>query len=511
MSAHQNDPASVQILMTAAEAFPVLETCFLEAEKDIRAGFRVFDLSTKLRSPAAQKIGKTWFDLVVHTLSRGVQINLIVSDFDPIARPWLHKGTWETMRALRKAAKQSGQEALLTAKAAMHPAKVGVLPRIIFMKKARDELKNTINILNDLDKNDRMDAVELMPGLQQYIDIKDDELTVKQGVLPGLIPASHHQKLAVFDSERLYIGGLDLNDRRYDDPDHAQEASQTWHDMQLLVKGPVAKEAESHLKAFENPKYATPVTHQLRRTLSRPKQFNALSISPRTELTEIADFHYDQVKKAQNLIYLETQFFRDTQLANTLAQAAKNNPSLGLILILPAAPEEAAFERSKTSDIRYGEYLQAKCVSTVSQAFGSRAFIGAPAQPRKLDSDDRDTLHAAPIIYVHAKVSIFDDTAMVSSANLNGRSFNWDTEAGVILDKPQDVQNLRQRCFEHWLPDDAADNLFNPETAVAAWRALADQNKKQSPQSRKGFLLPYPLTVARRFGKNLPGVPEAIV
>lgn len=113
---------------------------------------------------------------------------------------------------------------------------------------------------------------------------------------------------------------------------------------------------------------------------------------------------------------------------------------------------------------------------------------------------------------MHAKLSVFDDTAaLVSSANLNGRSFRWDTEVGVMLDRAEDVAQIRRRCFEHWLPEGAAEAFFDPATAVAAWRELARENAGRDPAKRDGFILPYSLAPARRFGRNLPGIPEDIV
>lgn len=80
---------NVSIFVTAAEAYPALERAFLAAESEISAGFRVFDLRTGLRSPEGQAIGATWFQLIVHTLKRGVANSIVLSDFDPIARPVL--------------------------------------------------------------------------------------------------------------------------------------------------------------------------------------------------------------------------------------------------------------------------------------------------------------------------------------------------------------------------------------------------------------------------------------
>jgi phosphatidylserine/phosphatidylglycerophosphate/cardiolipin synthase-like enzyme len=127
--------------------------------------------------------------------------------------------------------------------------------------------------------------------------------------------------------------------------------------------------------------------------------------------------------------------------------------------------------------------MQARALRIVRRAFGKRLFVASPAQPRPAlpDSGDpedrRDRHHAAPLVYVHAKVSIFDDTAaIVSSANLNGRSFRWDTEAGIYLANPADVVELRHRVMAHWLPAESGPEAFASETALAVWRRIAYRN-----------------------------------
>ena len=166
--------------------------------------------------------------------------------------------------------------------------------------------------------------------------------------------------------------------------------------------------------------------------------------------------------------------------------------------------EDVAFDGAHSADARFGEFLQHRCVKLVRRAFGPRVLFMAPAQPRPSQTDGRDTLWGAPIVYVHAKVSIFDDdAAIVSSANLNGRSLYWDTELGVEIAMREDVERLRRRCFRHWLPEDAGEEFYRPETALSAWRRLAVENLHRAPAERRGFVLPYDPTPAERFGRDL--------
>ena len=109
-------------------------------------------------------------------------------------------------------------------------------------------------------------------------------------------------------------------------------------------------------------------------------------------------------------------------------------------------------------------------------------------------------------------MSIFDDTAaIVSSANLNGRSFRWDTEAGVTLTDRAHIEDLKIRCISHWLDGPVPDAFLDPERAVDAWWARAHANARRAPEDRDGYIVPYASAPARRFGRNLPGIPEEMV
>ncbi|SFI48093.1 phospholipase D family protein [Jannaschia pohangensis] len=511
--------SGAEVLLTASEAFPAFERLFLNAKSRISLGFRIFDPATSLHSPEGRAIGTDWFDLLAHTLARGVKIRLIISDFDAIVRPDYHQRALRCLRMAIAAAEVSGRPDLLDAQVALHPARVGWIPSLALWPKARGYLLQTVTRLNAMAPAARARALAEMPGVRPYLDITPDGVSLRSWKMPRLTPVTHHQKLAVADGTHLYIGGLDLNERRFDTLQHSQPAAQTWHDAQVLVESPVAKEAETHLdsflKAVEGKSTPPPLPHLLR-TLSRKRGFDALYLSPRVTLTELARDHREAIAAARQLIYLETQFLRDSQLTRQLVKAAHRNPDLGLIVILPAAPDDVAFDKNKGRDARYGEYLQAKCVKKLQQAFGQRVFLGAPAQRRSAPPDGRATTYGAPLIYLHAKVSIIDPgqsngRAIVSSANLNGRSMQWDTEAGISLDDPADVTHLRDRCFAHWLGGEVAPEFTDPATVLGAWRERAKSNARRAPEDRDGYLLPYSSGPARRFGRNLPGIPEEIV
>ncbi len=500
-------------LLTAKEAFPALEQEFLAAKREVIAGFRIFDPSTKLRSTPAQAVGDTWFDLIADTLRRGVRVTLIISDFDPVVRTDNHIYTWACLRRLYAAAELSGAPHLLVASAAMHPARVGYLPRLVLWPRTAKELRQNLAKVNEKPLTERQAFLKKAPHLAPLLRWKNDQLVPRIFPLP-LVPVTHHQKLAVFDAERLYIGGLDLNDRRYDTPTHQQDASDTWHDTQVLIDGPVAREAADHLRSFSCTVSGEPPLHQklLLRTISSKRRIAFPFLSPKPVVRTLAAAHEEQIAKSETLIFLETQFFRDRKLARQLAKRARQNPVLSLILILPAAPEDAAFDDEPSSDVAYGEHLQVKCIKILRDAFGKRVFVGSPAQPRSVPPDGRATHYGAPIVYLHAKVSIFDDRqGIISSANLNGRSFAWDTEAGIATQNAAEVAHLKSRCFAHWLGPAADLACYNDKTACDAWAAQAARNVQMPPEDRKGLILPYSAAEAEALGYNLPGVPDEMV
>ncbi|MDD8022468.1 MAG: phospholipase D-like domain-containing protein [Paracoccaceae bacterium] len=513
--------STFQPLLTAEQAYPALEREFLRARTEIWASFRVFDVTTRLRSVEARRVGKTWFDLIVHTLARGVAVHMTISDFDPVARPALHRGTWASVRRLIAAAELAGPQARLQVVPAMHPARTGVVPRLAVWPMIIARQRRAARWLNRLPAPERATALREMPGLRPQLVVgRDGRCRARLWPLPCLCPATHHQKLAVFDRRRLYIGGLDLDERRYDTPAHQQEAAQTWHDVQLLMDGPAVAEAQAHLQGFQDLTAGlgeVPKHRWLLRTLSRRRAHNALSFGPEPVVQDIATAHEHYARRTRRLIYVETQYFRDLHLARYLADLARDNPGLGMILILPGAPEEVAFRRRPSLDTRFGEFLQARALKILGRAFGARLFVGGAAQPRLPETraphdHGRDCLNGAPLVYIHAKVSIFDETAaIVSSANLNGRSLHWDTEAGVLITQRRDVQNLRQKVMAHWLPDGAGEGFFDSTRAVSEWRRLAYENARRAPQDRAGFILPYDHAAAAAHATEVPLVPGEMV
>jgi phosphatidylserine/phosphatidylglycerophosphate/cardiolipin synthase-like enzyme len=494
-------PRDVEALITAQQAWPAFERAVLGARQEILAGFRIFDLRTKLRSPEALAVGEDWFDLFAHVLKKGVRIKLVVSDFDPIMATPLHEMAWRTVRqgvALAEVAEPARGQ--LDIHCALHPAQPGILPWLAFLPAVIPKKWHAKAGMSDARLS------------REAVGLDDSSF-------PEMHTASHHQKLAVIDSETLYIGGLDLNERRYDTLTHDRPAPDTWSDVQIMLGGPsaraAARDAREHLLTFESvcagKSEPTPLP-SLKRTISAPRRFQLPFLSPRTVLSEIEEAHLDAFQAARHLIYIETQFLRSSVISDALAEAAEKKPDLSLMVILPSLPEDVAFDGNQGIDARYGLSLQREATTKVARAYGKRAMLAVPVRPVMARSEGSREHKGSPVIHVHNKVLIRDDSyAMVGSANLNGRSMRWDTEVAVEITDPVRVQHIRQRLMAHWWSVPLPEVAQNPETLLSWWGPEIRRNALRLPKNRSGFLVPYDIDNKADMAQPLPGVTENMV
>lgn len=487
----------LDVLITAAEAWPAFERAVLDARAHITMGFRIFDLSTRLRSPEARTVGRDWFDLLAHVLGRGVRVDLTVSDFDPVMATGLHELSWRTVRQGAALTEVTGAGPdRLRVRAHMHPAQAGMLPWLALLPAVLRRKWQTLTGIG---------AARL----------EFQAVGLRMGLLPRLHTVSHHQKVAAIDDRVLYIGGLDLNERRFDTPRHDRPAAQTWSDVQLILRGPEARAARHHLETLDAVtagRTAPPRTPGLRRTLSAPRRFQVPYLSPRTRLSEIEEAHLGAFRSARHLIHIETQFLRSGRIAEGLARAAVRNPDLTAVLILPGLPEDVAFDASDSLDARYGLALQRKAVELVRDAFGPRLTLATPVRPVLAARETHSTLAGSPLIHVHNKVLVRDDDyALVGSANLNGRSMRWDTELAVEITGPDRVAQLRARLIGHWWQAPLPPEAMRPEGLQRWWQAEIARNGLRRPENRRGLLVPYDAKAGATLAQPLPGVTEDIV
>jgi phosphatidylserine/phosphatidylglycerophosphate/cardiolipin synthase-like enzyme len=546
------DGCRVEPLIEAADMYPRLERLVLAAERSVWLSFRIFDPETKTRSEEARALGlDDWSALLCHAVKRGVEVRILLADFEPVLADYLHAGSWHTYRCIRDmlASLEESERERLQLIVIQHEGEIGWCWRQLLRPFLRRRIRHVVEKLLRRGHNDD-GGLDTRPGLWRHLAWEKDSATAwKPAPPPRLWPATYHQKFVVIDSARAIIGGLDLDERRWDDRRHRQRANQTWHDISALIQGPVVEDATRHFVRLWNaelPRYRETVnewtggcdrqlmldpldeipielaslprlgtaTVQLARTLSR-RNASPFAIGPSNLVRELKAGHRNLIGSARRLLYIEAQFFRSRDAADWIEAALRRNPELEVIILIANAPEEIAFE-GQTDNLahRHGEHLQARSLGRLLRKAGP-ARIGLftlakhePVKPSEEKFEEsRGTAYGSGLIHIHSKLLIADDeVCLLSSANINGRSFEWDTELGFIWrEEGPVIAQFRQRLW--W-------QLFGgqePPSDLEGWRDVARCNAGAEPHERKGFVVPYQLGRARRFSRPYWFIPDDLV
>lgn len=539
MPAHEVDLVP---LITAEQAFPQMESLVLGAEKTLDLALHIFSPRTKTRSADAHRAQLTdWGSLLADRLSWGVRVRLLLNDFDPIGAPDMHATVWERLRHLDGAlaaltAEQRAGFQLLCA----HPGgQSGALLRTLVWPIARSKAKSITQAFQARGR-------QLPPGFYRDGD---------QVELPLWPPRRNytqtlHQKFIIADRKKAILGGLDIDERRYDDPDHQRSAPQTWHDVSVAMEGPevaqlanhfdrcwtrTVRDGFSHADAFgaANPDLAidlhppqpatinpsqpmdkdkSPISIAV--TMPQPGQ-HPLRFGPQADIRELETAHLALFSRAERFIYIESQFFRSSVIRDGLVAALGENPDLHVMMLLPGAPDVIAYEGEESAVHRYGEWLQMRALNRLTHLFPDRfAAFSLTSDVSRHETGERDALYGKSMVYVHSKVAIADDEiAIVSSANLNARSMQWDVEAGIVAESADFASQLRQQLWHAHLG--SAATLTNPTDDPAGtfsfWCENARQRSSEGARAQGTGVVPFPLQKTRRFAKRHIFIPEQMV
>lgn len=543
---------TVTPLIEAADMFPALENLVIEAESAVWMSFRIFDPATKTRSDAAGALGlASWSDLIRHAVKRGVEVRILLADFEPVLADYLHAGSWNTYRQIRAIVEglEESERDRLQLIVIQHEGELGWGWRQLLRVPLRRRVRKIVEGL--LVRGAHEDGgFDCRPGLWKYLVWEGDEAkSWKAAAPPRLWPATYHQKFVLIDRRIAIIGGLDLDERRWDDRRHRRSANQTWHDISARIDGPAASDAERHFALLWNrelPRYRSIVAEwttpcgrelmldpldsiegvrpesrsadgkavvQIVRTLSR-RSSSPFAIGPKRHIRELKAAHRRLILSARRRLYIEAQFFRSAEAAEWIEQALRANPALEAIILIANAPEEIAFEGQGDNPAhRYGEYLQARTLGRLLRRSGPDRIglftlaKSEPVQPgEEKFEDSRGTAFGSGLIHIHSKLLIADDDfCLLSSANINGRSFYWDTELGFLWREESDaIKDFRDRLWRQLFAD-------APPADLAGWRDAARFNAGAPPDQRKGFVLPYQLGRARRFARPYSFIPDDLV
>jgi phosphatidylserine/phosphatidylglycerophosphate/cardiolipin synthase-like enzyme len=284
--------------------------------------------------------------------------------------------------------------------------------------------------------------------------------------LDPMVPlgACHHQKVVVIDDRLAFCGGGDIAVDRWDTPGHReleprrimpdQECHAPRHEVMMMVDGAAATALGDHFRErwrlgtkdgpLEPPSDAggDPWPDDL------PAPFLDTKVSivrttpawrKQQGVEEILTLALTCIAEARETIYLENQYFTSPVITEALARrlAEPDGPE---VLLITTGHSPSWFDQMTMDHARGAMVWRLRSADTFGRF---RAFY--------------PTTSAGSDIIVHSKSSIFDDRIVrVGSANLNNRSFGFDSEIELALEgsdeeERQKIAALRDRLVGHFL------------------------------------------------------------
>lgn len=189
------------------------------------------------------------------------------------------------------------------------------------------------------------------------------------------------------------------------------------------------------------------------------------------------------LRSAQEIVYLESQFFWLPEIVDLLSEKVRDPPSdrFRIVVLLPSKANNGEDDtRGMLAQLADADGGHGRFLSTTIDA-----MIGSTV--------DR--------LYVHAKVGIVDDRWLtIGSANLNAHSFFNDTEVNVQVSDKALARRTRLRLWSEHLglpedeiagdPTDVVDRLWIPIARRERQRRRTGQRREHrlrelTPGSRK--------------------------
>jgi len=277
--------------------------------------------------------------------------------------------------------------------------------------------------------------------------------------------ACHHQKVVVIDDRLAFCGGGDIGVDRWDTPGHLevdrrrimpdQECHAPRHEVMMMVDGEAARALGEHVRdrwrcsskrrdEIDPPPDAggDPWPDHVPPHLTHVNVGIARTAPPWRDREPVDELHrltLASIAAAREVIYLENQYFTSPIVTEALARRLAEPDGPEVVLISTGA-SPSWFDKFAMDNARGAMLWRLRAADVFHRL---RAFYPRTA--------------AGSTIIVHSKTSFIDDRlARVGSANLNNRSFGFDTEIELAVEAKDDEQRIvlsamRDRLVGHFL------------------------------------------------------------
>lgn len=261
----------------------------------------------------------------------------------------------------------------------------------------------------------------------------------------------HHQKVVVIDDEVAYCGGMDVTKGRWDrrqhhvvnyfrdEPKPNEDIKETcpYHDIHTVVAGNVVKIFSQLVRqrwkiatSKEAIRYDPADYDALPNTWPnntvpdfKSIEINVAKTLPLTlslrQTEEILPLFLKEIEHAKEFIYIENQYFTNSEIADALHKQMLLNPKLRIVMVSSYDPN-GYFEKVAMwgGRLRFRRMVEASNLK-------DRVIMAYPICKEK---------DSVVTIRVHSKILIIDDRIIhIGSANMNDRSMGFDTECDVSM------------------------------------------------------------------------------
>jgi phosphatidylserine/phosphatidylglycerophosphate/cardiolipin synthase-like enzyme len=319
------------------------------------------------------------------------------------------------------------------------------------------------------------------------------------------VSGSNHQKLSVFqDGDEIWalIGSVDLAPTRFErshrrlGPRRYQSHRGPSHDVGLRIHGPAATELAIRLAARWSMLCAVPGRRRIRQ-LSACTPLRILSenaaIDPWGSAIQVAEtvphgsdlpippsnslgaLYRKAIKAARSFVYIEDQYFTpDFRDSPRAARMTKEDDNL-LPLLLDALSRGVHLIIVVPTPNRGSAGLVDRLIRSRRDA-AVRKLLQHPRADRLVVCHYDPSVHP---VYIHSKLLLCDDTFMlVSSANVNRRSFFTDFEIGVGVFDPLVVRAIRRRLWTEHIGTALGSAYSSHPADVDAWARILRSSQR---------------------------------
>ena len=372
-------------LIDGVAIFTELENLIDGAKSTVLLAYWALALDTKMVTDS----DRTWGDMLIDAAGRGVKVRLLQTDFDPGIKTGDHTGAWYGRSQLLIAASKANLSSdVLQVVVSHHPAEVPATLMAVAMTDLYDNLAAQINADKNADQRTRRYLYS--PGFWDKIamDKTGTASPVKAHASYPAWPASHHQKIAIIDGRFALTGGANITPAYIDSSKHDKAVDQAgigpWHDAYVKVEGAeiirdfvsnyigLWNQCRAAMDAFlkvqlaalksqpvppyvsifkpvdlkesdipidtSAPKTTLPaIPAQMRRTVSVSNSAGPFFTTVRKDVLE---GYALAISLADELVYIENQYFREELIGKAIIDRHKKNSKLKAIIVIPLRSEE---------------------------------------------------------------------------------------------------------------------------------------------------------------------------